>query len=757
MPNQQFESSLHFLDYWRVVRIRWPFIVLVFLTVVLTAGITTYFSPKQYAASAKVEIRRGDFLMQIFNRFPASSGSMGPERGDPRFLTTQFEVIQTKEVLYPVIHSLNLVQRWSNEGVSNIGMAYARLRGMLQVRDIRNTDLIQITVFSTNPELAAEIANAIAEQYKQVRIKQVEDWVNRSLVTLQSEVEKQRAEVERLRKKAADIREKYGIIDLNPDQVATAQQAGDQVYLGIENTVSTERMKVASLRSRYEQISSLTDDQILRSMATLQIDDPVLLKLFPEYQSLAAEEARLLNAGLGPRHPTILALRGTKNEIQRQIDAQIAAMRSSLSNQLRIAEESLRALEKELEAAKSQQQGTKTQTVEYIEAKQAYIQALALLEAAEQRLSTERMQLTMPQSPAIVWEKAEPSNTPVRPKVLLNMILAVVVGLVLGIGSAFFLEYLDTSVKTLEEVESNLGLPVLAVIPRNMRVLPKSKAIDVDCEAYRILRTNVEFNRKNPEANTFAIVSGGPGEGKSTTIANLAFSFSEAGYNTLIIDADLRRPIQHKIFSVENDAGLADCLSKGLPLEEAVKVTQHENLFVMPSGNQPSDVVALLSSHRMGELLAEVKQRFDVVFLDSPPILGVSDASVLASIADLTIIVVQHRRFPKTMLNRVKNAIENVGGTVLGVVLNNVDIRHDQNYEYYTNYYNYYLKPSRDSSKLRTTVPAKNSRSDIHEEGELQAVPSETETDAAPAAFGKLGTRPSSLTALSSKKKNFDY
>lgn len=750
MAYDQNESSLHFLDYWRVMRIRWPFIVLVFLTVVLTAGITTYFSPKEYAAAAKVEIRRGDFLMQIFNR---QAGSMGPERGDPRFLTTQFEVIQTKEVLYPVINSLNLVQRWSEEGVSNIGMAYGRLRGMLQVRDIRNTDLIQITVFSTNPEMAAEIANAVAEEYKKIRIKQVEDWVNRSLVSLQTEVDKQREEVERLRAAAGAIREKYGIIDLNPDQVATAQQAGDQVYLGIENTVSSERMKVTSLRSRYEQITSLTDDQILRSMATLQIDDPVLLKIFPEYQSLAAEEARMLNAGLGPRHPNILALRGTKTELQRQIDAQLSALRASLSNQLRIAEESLRALEKDLETAKSDQQGSKSQTVEYIEAKQAYINALALLDAAEQRLSTERMQLTMPQSPAIVWESAEPSNVPVRPKVLLNMILGVVVGLVLGIGSAFFLEYLDTSVKTLEEVETNLGLPVLAVIPRNMRILPKSKAIDVESEAYRILRTNVEFNRKNPEANTFTVVSGGAGEGKSTTIANLAFTFSQGGYNTLVIDADLRRPTQHKIFTIDNDAGLADALSQGLPLEQTVKPTPHPNLFVMPSGNQPSDVVALLSSQRMDELLAEVKQRFDVVFLDSPPILGVSDASVLVSIADLTIIVVQHRRFPKSMLNRVKNAIENVGGSVLGVVLNNVDIRHDQNYEYYTNYYKYYSKPSR---RKQTARASEQPADDSKPEGAEDPASESTEPGEAIASVPS-SVRPSSRTGRTGSKKSFDY
>lgn len=742
MNTSQNEINLHFLDYWRVLRVRWPFVVLVFLTVVLTAGITTYFSPREYASSAKVEIRRGDFLMQIFNR-QVGPGAMGPERGDPRFLTTQFEIIQTTEVLYPVIESLNLVQRWADEGVTNINTAYMRLRGSMQVRDIRNTDLIQIVVYSTDPKLAADIANAVAEEYRKVRIKQVEDWVTRSLASLQLEVDKQREEVFRLRDKAAAIREKYGIVDLNPDQIASANQPGDQVYLAIENTVNTERLRVASLRSKNEEIAGLSDDQIIRSMATLEINDPVMMQIFPQYQSLIAEEARLLNGGLGPKHPTILALRGTKAEYLKQITDQISALRVSLSNQLRIAEESLRALEAELAAAKADQQGTRTQAVEYVEAKQAYIQALALLEAAEQRLSSERMQLTMPQSPAILWEPAEPSMAPVRPKVLLNMILGVVVGLVLGVGAAFFLEYLDTSVKTMEEVEQTLGLPVLAVIPRNMSILARGRGIDADAEAYRILRTNVEFNRKNPDANTFTMVSGGAGEGKSTTLANVAYTFAEAGYKTLIVDADFRRPSQHKIFNLKNDLGLAEAITQGLGLEKIVQDTPNPKLKVVTSGTPPSDAVALLSSQRMEAMLVEAKREFDVVFLDSPPILGVSDASILVSVCDLTIIVVQHRRFPRSMLVRVKNAVLNVGGNLLGVVLNNVDIRHDQNYEYYTNYYKYYAKA--DKRKKKPTAPGTD------EFGGGATRPTEAELDEA------VEAESTAVARRNPAKKSFDY
>jgi succinoglycan biosynthesis transport protein ExoP len=290
--------------------------------------------------------------------------------------------------------------------------------------------------------------------------------------------------------------------------------------------------------------------------------------------------------------------------------------------------------------------------------------------------------------------RAEPASLPSKPKVWLNMALAVVVGLIVGIGLAFFLEYLDTSVKTMEDVESFLQAPVLAVIPQNIHLLVASPEASVDAEAYRILRTNLEFNRKSSDANSVTFVSGGAGEGKSTTLANLAFTFAQGGYNTLIVDADLRRPSQHRIFGLSNDKGLTDFLTSDLDLEDVVQTTSMPNLFMLTSGRLPSDAVGVLNSQSMMDLIAQVKNRFDIVFFDSPPILGVSDASVLVRALDLTIVVVQHRRFPRAMLQRVKQAVENVGGHLLGVVLNNVDVRHDQYYEYYTNYYHYYTPSS---------------------------------------------------------------
>ena len=194
-------------------------------------------------------------------------------------------------------------------------------------------------------------------------------------------------------------------------------------------------------------------------------------------------------------------------------------------------------------------------------------------------------------------------------------------------------------------------------------------------------------------------MSGGAGEGKSTTLVNLAYVCAQGGYTTLMIDADLRRPTVHTFFDINNSVGLSNYLTTDLMLEDVILQTPVDNLYFLPSGILPADAAGLLNSRRMSELIQDVKQRFDLVLVDSPPILGVSDASVLASEVDLTMIVVQHRKLPRNMLMRVKQAVENVGGYVVGVVLNNVDVRSDSQYQYYTSYYTYYA-PSADADPV---------------------------------------------------------
>lgn len=685
--NSNSELKLHFLDYWRVIRVRFGLILLAFLLVVITAGVITYFQPRLFPSTVKMEVQPAMADMEIFGR----TASPGAPRIDPRFAQLQFEILQTKSVLYPVIERLNLTQRWAVEGtpISQQG-AFSRLRRMMQLRENRNTNLLEITIFNTDPAEAAEIANTIAEVYQDTKIEEQQATLDRALRQLDTELAKQREEVAQAAARMRDLREKYCIIDLNPESIGEVSDPIRDLIRSKEAEVNSARTNAAALRTQYERITHLEGDELMRALSTLQIPDPIISKNLPLYQDARSEEARLFQAGLGENHPRVQSLRAQMRVYQEHLEDQIASIRNALRIRLEISESTVETMEQQLAAYYEQEGDVRRTNVEYEEAKRDYIHKRSIYDAAHGRYMTQLLERGMPATPVIIREKAEASPAPARPRVRLNMVIGVVVGLIIGIGLAFFIEYLDTSVKTLEDVEHFLGLPVLAVVPQGVNLLHKEPAGNPDAEAYRILRTNIEFNRRNAESNSLTFVSGGPGEGKTTTLANTAFAFAEGGYSVLMVDADLRRPALHKVFEVDNKIGLTNYLTTDIALDEVIQPTVIDNLYLMPSGLLPSDAVGVLNSQHMIDMIEEIKSRFDIVLLDSPPILGVSDASVLASEVDLTIIVVQHRRFPRTMLQRVKKAVVDVGGNLLGVILNNVDVKHDQNYQYYTSYYDYY-------------------------------------------------------------------
>ncbi len=695
MQSDTNEVRLHFLDYWRVIRVRLGIVILAFLLVVLTTAVTTYFTPKQYRSTVTIEVRPDAANIKIFD-----AGRLDYS-GDPRFVPTQFQILQRDQVLHAVIDELELQERWAGGQTPLTKLqASGRLKGMMSLQDVTNTNLIEISVYSAFPEEAAEIANTVAEVYSKFRIGEQDERISKALAELDDELEKQRVKVEESRKKMLQIAAEKGIVDL-------ASEAGDDFTSPLtgllqrqEQEIDGQRRGHAALKTKLAEIEKLEGDELMRALTTLNIPDSTVQKILPEYQSIEAMEAQMLNSGLGVNHPSVKSLRARKAVLGKQLNDQVDSIRQSLSINLEIAEATLKELELKLEDRREEQADARSVSGDYLQAKREFNQAKGLLKNAELRYQAQIMDMEMPMVPAVIRERAEPIPTPARPKVTVNMALGVLVGLLVGVALAFFIEYLDTSVKTLDDVESFLETPVLAVIPQGVGILHREPSDTPDAEAYRILRTNIEFNRSSASANAITMVSGGPGEGKSTTLANLAFTCAQGGYNILIVDADLRRPIQHSLFDIDNSVGLTNYLTTDIELDEVIVPTGVENLFLLPSGVLPSDAVGILNSQRMSDMITDLKERFDIILFDSPPILGVSDASVLSSEVDLTIIIVQHRRFPRNMLQRVKSAVENVGGTLLGVVLNNVDTKHDSGYEYYTSYYKYYYSgPSRRTEK----------------------------------------------------------
>ena len=243
----------------------------------------------------------------------------------------------------------------------------------------------------------------------------------------------------------------------------------------------------------------------------------------------------------------------------------------------------------------------------------------------------------------------------------MNVLLSIFVGLGAGVGLAYFIEYLDTSIKTADDVERMLGLPVLGLIPQKVRPLIEEGPDSEHAEAYRVLRTNLAFTEGGSHSGAFCVFSGGAGEGKSTTVFNLAYVCAQQGEKVLLIDADLRRPVQHTILGVSNRFGLTNVLLRDVPVEEAIKATSVPNLHFLPSGRLPRSSLGVLDPKRIGELIASLKTKYDVVLIDTPPLVGISDSSIMAKEADGAILVVQYRKYPRDMLTKAREMMETSG------------------------------------------------------------------------------------------------
>ena len=701
MKEQIAESKMHALDYWQVIRNRWGVILLTFFLVLLASLVIVALLDKKYVGRTSLQVNN------------TSKGSIFGDQNEegrfnlgPNFLETQFKIITAPETLLRVINKKNLKARWDMSDEEAMG----KLKRMIETEEERGTEIINIEVYSTTWDEAADLANAVREAYEERRKETEQERVGRITGALNLKLKSQEDEVEDSRKKMMQLMKQYGIVDMN---FGSSRNYGgvvgnaDTTYAQSKSSVLDMQTQVATLKANLENLQKVSGEALIESAMGLGIKDATIEGFANKYKTDRVEYERMTNSGFGRRHPKVIGLQKQILEENRILLAAAENYRSSLSITIKNLEDALKRVEDISKDKQIETVDEKTRSAEYAQSKSRYEMKLDLLNQMRETFLKTSVNELLPRVPIEVHEIAKPDSSPARPNVPLLLSIGAGLGLILGLILAFFLEYLDTSVKTLDDVERYLGVPVLAVIPKDVGVLHKQSGLSPDAEAYRILRTNIEFNRKSADANAITIVSGGAGEGKSTTLVNLAYICAQGGYNTLMIDGDLRRPKLHTFFDINNSVGLTNYLTTALQLEDVILQTPIENLYFMPSGILPADAAGILNSRRMSELIADVKNRFDLVLIDSPPILGVSDASVLASEVDLTIIVIQHRKLPRTMLMRVKQAIENVGGNLLGVVLNNVDVRSDSQYQYYTSYYTYYSPTNMEKSRpARSAAPA---------------------------------------------------
>ncbi len=688
---EQPEVSLHFTDYWRVIKNRWPIVITVFILVVASAYFYSQSLDKIYGASAVVKVDRVNPDLNVFQQTQ--------EGFDAIFFQTEFELIQSRKVLDRVIEQMSLRSRWGERysapnGVLDTQQAYNMLRGRhLQARPYRNTKLIEILAFSTDPQEAADIANTVAQQYEIYRLDEIRSRSESGLTTLKEEVEKQQEVVMRARNRVEELRRDLQL-DLTPGSAAGNIATLQEIELQRKEAMLTEaRADAMSRKVRLERVRNLTIEELESALPTLGLEDSTVTQLKQSYLATQTSIEQMRRQGLQEEHPRMRSAAATLIQYRDQLNTLIAGIRTALEIDLTVSETRVDSLQAEVTALRARTRGAKSeQLAPYEEAQRELETQQSLFTIMASRFQQQSVDAQINVRPVTLINPAEvsPNPAPVRPNVKLNVILAAVVGLVLGVSLAFFIEYLDTSVKSLDDVERYLEVSVVGVVPEGVNYLNLEGPESPNAEAYRILRAKIDLQSKADGAHTLTVVSGGPGEGKSTTLFNLGYVCAYSGINTLIIDTDFRRSTINAALAISNEPGLADFLMGYGQLHEYIRNTDIPNLQVITAGKLPPQCMGALNPAKMHEIIQTLKPHYEVILFDAPPILGISDAAVIVHEVDTTLLAIQHRRYPRNISWRAKKVIEEVGGRLGGVVLNKVHLRSDESYYYYTSYYSYH-------------------------------------------------------------------
>jgi polysaccharide biosynthesis transport protein len=708
---QQPEAKLHFLDYWRIIRIRKTVIMAVFFLVVLTATVVTYILPETYRSTAQIQVE------QNHSDIPSMNEQTSQRPIDILFIQTELGVLRSQAILHRVISNLDLTTKWGKRYFGGQKPKVTEIYPLLYRQvdpqpSVRNTSLIDINVVSDDRQEAADIANEIANVYRDYRLEKLKENALRGIKTLEEHAKEHekivraaQAELDKLRIDLAINEEEAGSTGPSRMQEQKLLDRIDQLRLESER----DYVRESDLLSK---LTNYPPAQLREVLPTATHDD--LLQQFLGDLSIAENQLAMLQKQYGGEHPEVKRALESVAVQNKKIDERVNGILEGIKTRVSAYEATFNSIALKLETAKKVDQARASATQPYWNKKRELEDLLRqrqmlhikiFTEMADQKLPTERL--------VTVLGKAEAPNKAYRPNKTVNIALGIVLGLIVGVGLAFFIEYLDTSVKTIDDVERALQAPVLGVIPQNVGILLEEGVESPHAEAYRVLRTNILFTRKDEKLNSICVVSAGAGEGKSTTVFNLATIFAQAGQRVVVVDSDLRRPTLHKMLEVTNAIGITNYLLKQNTLAEVIQTTSLPSLDFIPSGKLPSTSMGILNSVKMRELITELKSHYDFVFFDSPPIMGVSDASVLASEVDMTLQVIQYRRYPQSMNVRAKQMIEKVGGNLVGIVLNNINVSQDENYYYYSGYYHDYYSQSDDEE---TVNGAANGRKKISRE-----------------------------------------
>ena len=602
------------------------------------------------------------------------------------------------------------------------------LRGLIDVKNERDTDALIITIYSYSSEEAALLVNTVVDVYRSLDLEWITGEMNHLKIFLKDQLEKKEKELNVIEQKLKLFQEEEKIftLDNNSEILLNSLAEVEKNYNNIlaEISIINERLNFNN-----NQLTSLEKDLII------EVSNSINERLIAFKNEIIQTETELISTitKYGDSHSAALNLKDRLSKLKNNIKIETEQM---ISDGLLISDPLLyrQALLDTLIRIKTNKANLEFRATAYKSLVIEYDNKLSLLpEKYLEFTKLERTRKIHSDTYSFMSRKLEEANIgeasklgqiriidkgivnnkPIKPKRMMNLMIGAILGLSLGVLLVFIIEYFDNTIKSVEQIERR-NLSILSIIPAIREENKKDKTkkyISLNktknnlerklithedpkspiSESYRSLRTSLMYTKNNNNScNVILVSSSGPGEGKTTTIANLAITYANLGKKTLLVDSDLRKPVVHNVFKFDKSPGLTTFLSNNADLKDIVFDSEVKNLDIISSGVIPPNPSELLDSERMHLFLEEVKNTYDVVLFDSPPLIAVTDAYVLLKNIDQFILVVRAGFAEKGALDRVLSATRQSNYNITGVVLNAMSEEHSYGAGYYYNYYQYY-------------------------------------------------------------------
>jgi polysaccharide biosynthesis transport protein len=740
------EEYIDLKQYWLILRRRWFPATLVTLSVMGITALATFLMKPIYEAESEVLLRKDASVASSL-----SSGTLGAldaltQKTNP--VSTEAEILKSEPIVVETIQTLHLTDK------NNKPLKREDFLKKLTIKNAKETDILSILYQSTDPKLAATVVNKVVDIYRAKNLERSRSQATSARKFIESQLPKAERDVKRYEVAIREFKDKSKVVSLKEEAKVAVEGLGN-----LQKALTETQAKLADAQSRSETLrnqAGLSPQQGLQVNSLSQ--SPAVQKVLTDLQEtkLALRKA-LVN--LQPGHPQIQDLEGKKKELEGLLQTQVKEVVGRNSGSISPALGNIQAgqtqqsLSESLLKVEVERLGLQNQANSLQKAQAFYQQRNAVIPKLEQIQRELERNLALAETTYGALRKglqefsiAENKNVgntdiiapatvpdePIAPKVLLNLIVGTVMGLLLGIGTALLLEALDNSVKTVKEAQDIFDLTVLGTIPTmegsekvNVKSLERTRPQlpvrdtprSAVSEAYRMLQANLKFLSSDNPPRVITMTSSVPQEGKSTTTANLGLVLAEMGHKVLLIDADLRRPSQHQIWELPNSVGLTNILVEPGKWSGSVR-SENEHLDIITAGVIPPNPVRLLDSQRMAHLIGEWRELYDFVLIDAPPLAVASDALIVAQMTDGLLMVARPGVLNTASAETAKAALAKVSGeetgskraTILGLVMNGVIPENEPDSYYYYYAKDYYSAAVEDdpvsrNGKASTQVP----------------------------------------------------